>query len=172
VSDSFNNGATGHDELNVISPFTRSMIQDHLERNELQFEIDDDGDFRVNFSTNHGFTITALLMADGTNHDVFVSNVVSSMPIPKTLWPKFIFFCNRWNAETRYPKAYVSIPQDLTALYAAIHLEGQFPLSAGVSQAIMDEFINTMLGSGIQFWERVVAEKVFEEMPDDEIPDN
>jgi hypothetical protein len=169
MSEFSNNGASGPA---TVQPFARHMIKDHLDRNNLKYLVDQDGDFRVDFSTEHGFTITAILLADGTNHDVFVTNMVSNIGVPKTLWPKVIFFCNRWNAETRYPKAYLAVPADVEELFAAVHLEGQFPLTAGLSQGLMDEFINTMLATGIAFWERVVSEKVLEEMPDDDVPDN
>ena len=169
MSEASNNGSAR--KLGV-QPFDREMIKDHLERHELKYLIDSDGDFRVDFSTDHGFSISALLLADGTNEDVFVMNVVSSVAVPKTIWSKLIFFCNRWNAETRYPKAYVAIPQDLEALFAAVHLEAQFPLSAGVTQPLMDEFINTIMATGIQFWERVMAEGVLNEALDDEIPND
>jgi Putative bacterial sensory transduction regulator len=151
-----------------VQPFMRPMIQDHLDRNNLKYNVDDDGDFRIDFSTEHGFVITALLLADGTNQDVFVTNIVSNVAVPKTIWPKVIFFCNRWNAETRYPKAYLAIPEDVSALFAGVHLEGQFPLAAGIPQALLDEFITTMLGTGIAFWERVVNENVLQEMSEDE----
>jgi hypothetical protein len=152
-----------------VVPFDRSMIRDHLDRHDLKYLVDQDGDFRVDFATDHGFTISALLLAEGTNADIFVLNVMCTQLVPKTLWPKAIYFCNRWNTETRYPKAYLQVPADIEELFAGIHLEGQFPMSAGTTQAIVDEIINVIIGTGISFWERVVAEQVLIDDPDDEI---
>lgn len=128
------------------------MIKDYLERRELRFTVDEDGDFRLDFVTEATQTLSVLLMADGSDANIFVINVIGTTMVPKTLWPKFIDFCNRWNTETRYPKSYLQIPADTDALFAAVHLEGQYPLGSGISQGLLDELITTILSTSFAFW--------------------
>lgn len=151
-------------------PFSRDMIKDYLARRELKYTIDEDGDFRLDFVTESTQTLSVLLMADGAESNIFVINVIGTTMVPKTLWPKFIDFCNRWNTETRYPKSYLQIPSDTDALFAAVHLEGQYPLGSGISQALLDEFITTILSTSFAYWERVADEQLFEEL--DETPND
>lgn len=165
-------GSNGGPRKIGVQQFDRALIADHLDRHGLKYLTDADGDFRVDFSTEDGHTISALLLADGPNAEMFVINIVCSALAPKTLWPKVIFFCNRWNAETRFPKAYLQVPADTDALFAAVHLEGQFPMSAGTTQLIVDEIINTILATGVAFWERMMEERVLADDLDDETPND
>lgn len=156
-----------------VRPFDRDMIKDHLDRNGLKHLVDQDGDFRVDFAAfdNSGYEISIWLTAEGTNEDIFVIRALSTARVPKTLWPATIEFCNKWNMEKRYPKAFLWLPEDTDALFGAIHLEGQFPLAAGVTQPLLDEFISTLIGTSFSFWEAVADERLLaspiEETPND-----
>jgi Putative bacterial sensory transduction regulator len=156
-----------------VQPFTRDLIRDHLDRNDLKYLVDQDGDFRVDFAAfdDSGYEITIWLTAEGTNEDIFVIRAVSNARVPKTIWPNVIGFCNHWNMEKRYPKAFLWIPDDTDALFAAIHLEGQFPLGAGVTQPMLDEFVSTIIGTAFSFWESVSQTRLLAE-PVDEIPND
>lgn len=140
-----------------MQPFDREMIKDHLDRNELKYLVDQDGDFRVDFAAfdDNGFELSVWLTAEGTNEDIFVVRGLCNARVAKTLWPSVLEFCNQWNMEKRYPKAFLWIPEDTDALFGSIHLEGQFPLPAGVTQPILDEFISTIIGTTFSFWEAV-----------------
>lgn len=145
-----------------IQPFERPMIQDHLERNDLKFTCDEDGDFRVDFQPFAELApeITVWLTAEGANEDIFVVRVLANAGIPKTIWPQVVEACNKWNQEKRYPKAFLFIPEDVEALFAPIHLEGQFPMAAGATQPQVDEIITTIIGTGFSFWQWVMDEGI------------
>ena len=145
-----------------VQPFDRAMIQDHLERNDLKFTTDEDGDFRVDFApvAEGGPEISVWLTAEGANEDIFVIRVVANAAIPKTSWPGIVDACNRWNQEKRYPKAFLMIPVNVEELFAPVHLEGQFPMSAGATQPMVDEFISTIIGTGFSFWQWLAEEGI------------
>ena len=111
-----------------VRPFDRDMVRDHLDRNGLKFFVDQDGDYRVDFSafSDAGYEITIWLTAEGTNEDIFVIRALApNVSVPKTIWLDVMQACNTWNMEKRYPKAFLFLPPDSDDLYGAIHLEGQ-----------------------------------------------
>ena len=148
-----------------VQPFDRGMVKDHLERQSLKYLVDQDGDFRVDFAafSDEGYELTVWLTAEGTNEDIFVIRTIANARIAKTLWLDVMQACNQWNMEKRYPKAFLFLPTDSDELFGAIHLEGQFPLAAGVTQPILDEFINTIIGTSFSFWEWIVGSKLLVE---------
>ena len=156
-----------------VQPFDRDMIKNHLERNDLKHLVDQDGDLRVDFAAfdDSGYEFSVWLTAEGTNEDIFVIRALANARVPKTQWPVVTAFCNKWNMEKRYPKAFLWIPDDTEQLFGAIHLEGQFPLAAGVTQMILDEFISTIIGTSFSFWEAVSTERLLAD-PVDEIPND
>jgi Putative bacterial sensory transduction regulator len=148
-----------------VQPFERSMIKDHLERQNLKYLVDQDGDFRVDFAafSDDGYELTVWMTAEGTNEDIFVIRTIANARIPKTLWLDVMQACNQWNMEKRYPKAFLFLPNDPEELFGSIHLEGQFPLAAGVTQPVLDEFINTIIGTSFSFWEWIVSSRLLVE---------
>lgn len=140
-----------------ISPISPEMIREHLTRNELKFFVDQDGDFRVDFAAfaEGAPSITIWLTIEGEHGDIFVVRVIGQQAIPKTLWPQAINACNQWNMEKRYPKAFLFIPSDTAELFGQVHLEGQFPLAAGIAQPQLDEIISTLIATGFSFWQWV-----------------
>ena len=148
-----------------ITPFERSMIKDHLDRFDLKSTVDADGDFRVEFAASEetGVDITFWLTAEGTNEDIFVVRAIGNVAVPKTIWPQVVWACNQWNLEKRYPKAYLMLPPNTDELFGQVHLEGQFPLSAGVTQPILDEFLTTIISTSFAFWEWVAENGVLDE---------
>jgi hypothetical protein len=157
-----------------VQPFSREMVQDHLERMELKFTTDDDGDFSVDFSLNdeEEIVLRVVMTAEGPNDDIFVIRGVTNLMVPKTLWPKVIAGCNQWNQERRYPKAYLFVPPDEDTLFGTIHLEGQFPLGAGVTQPLVDDLITTLVQTSFAFWQdafehKLLAEEELPETPND-----
>ncbi len=157
-----------------VQPFSREMVQDHLDRMELKFVTDDDGDFTVDFGLNdeEEILLRVLMSAEGPNEDIFVIRGVTNLMVPKTLWPKVMAGCNQWNQERRYPKAYLFVPENEETLFGTIHLEGQFPLGAGVTQPLVDELITTLVQTSFAFWQDafesgLLAEEEMPETPND-----
>ncbi len=157
-----------------VQPFSRDMIRDHLQRMELAFVTDDDGDFTADFSLNdeEEIVLRVVFTAEGPNEDIFVIRGVTNLMVPKTLWPKVMAGCNQWNQERRYPKAYLFVPTDEETLFGTIHLEGQFPLGAGVTQPLVDELITTLVQTSFAFWQdafetQLLAEEALPENPND-----
>lgn len=140
-----------------IRPFDRDMIKDHLDSRDMQYEVDDDGDFQfgIKGSEEAELTLAVFLGAEGTNEDILVVRAVGMAAIPKDMWMPVMSACNQWNLERRYPKAYLAVGGDPTAddAHGEVHLEGQFPLGAGVTQPLVDDLISETVSSALGFWQ-------------------
>lgn len=158
----------------MTAPFSREMIKDHLDRTELKYLVDQDGDFRVDFApfAPEAPEISVWITAEGTNEDILCIRVIGHLAVPKTIWPQAVMACNQWNMEKRYPKAYLMIPPDTAALFGQVHLEGHFPMGAGVTAPQLDEYINTVIGTGFSFWQWALEVGALAESDGDETAAN
>jgi hypothetical protein len=157
-----------------IQPFDREMIKDHLDRAELKYLIDQDGDYRVDFAAAEEGQpeLSFWLSAEGTNEDIFVIRCVTNIGIDKTMWPQAAMACNQWNTEKRYPKAYLWIGDDPETLFGQMRLESQYPVGAGVIQPLIDDWITTMFGTSFQFWEWLGESGFMSVSPIEETPND
>ena len=137
-----------------VQPFDRDMVRDHLDRESLKYEIDADGDFHLVFAppVEGAPQLGVWITAEGTNGDILVIRVRGDALVPKTLWPETTSLCNQWNRDRRFPKAYLYVPDEPETLFGQITLEGQFPLAAGCTQPMVDEFVSTIITTSMAFW--------------------
>ncbi len=150
-----------------VQPFEREMVRDHLERQQLTFETDSDGDFHLVFAPPREGSprVDAWITAEGTNGDILVVRARGEALVPKTLWPETMALCNQWNRDRRFPKAYLYVPDEPESLWGQITLEGQFPLAAGCTQPMVDECISTIITTALGFWEWMSERSSLADMP-------
>lgn len=148
-----------------VRPFGRDMLVDHLERCAPEYDDNDDGDLHLGFkifeSDDH--VLNVWLTAEGANEDILVVRAVANLAVPKTLWPHVMSVCNAWNKDKRFPKAFLQVPEDVDALWGTIHLEGQFPLSAGCTQPMVDEMVSTTISTAFAFWQEVAEQRLLDD---------
>jgi Putative bacterial sensory transduction regulator len=140
-----------------IRPFDRDMIKVHLDSREMQYDVDDDGDFQFGVKVNEEdeLTLAIFLGAEGTNEDILVVRAIAMAAIPREMWMPVMSACNQWNLERRYPKAYLAVGGDpsLPETQGEVHLEGQYPLGAGVTQPLVDDLISETVSSSLAYWQ-------------------
>jgi hypothetical protein len=146
-----------------IAPFDRDMIVEHLTSRSIEYDIDDDGDFRFGLSIegNDDFPLAVFLGAEGTNEDILVLRAIGMVAIPQEGWMQVMSACNQWNIERRFPKAALVISNvepgegapEGTTQAGQVHLMAHFPLGAGVTQPLVDDLISENIGGALQFWQ-------------------
>jgi Putative bacterial sensory transduction regulator len=144
----------------MITPFDKEMIVTHMKSRELEYDVDDDGDFRFALAVENGNNINmaVFLGAEGTNGDVLSIRGIGMVNIPPDGWMQVMSACNQWNIDRRYPKAALVIseldePVGGATQTGQVHLMAHYPLGAGVTQPLVDDLITETLGGGLQFWQ-------------------
>ncbi len=147
----------------IVKQFDRSMIEQFLKSTGLRYLRDNDGDFIVQFGydTDRGNEITVMLLASGTKSNIFAIYAESSTIIQPQDVDRAIRMCNTWNADKRWPKAYLRMRQDAGRSYGRIVLEGQLDLEKGVHQELFDDFTGTIIATANAFWEWAHKEQGF-----------
>ena len=142
-----------------MQPFDRDQVRDHLERNEMPFTVDADGDFSVTMrltaeGQDGGLDLALFLMATGTNGEVLSIRGTANAPVPEEMWNAMIGTCNRWNAQSLFAKAYLITQEaaDDTPALGRIIVEFNVPLDPGVFQLQIDEFLQQSINGIVSFW--------------------
>lgn len=148
--------------MSDVRPFTRDMIKDYLEAQELNYLVDKDGDYRVDFRRDAELDVSlrCWIVAEGEKSEMLKVAVYSDRFFPKDRWGSAIMLCNTWNRDYRWPKAYVLIPETGNGEPAAeIVLERQIDLEHGVHAELLDRFITGAIAGAITFWQWAVHEQ-------------
>jgi hypothetical protein len=144
----------------MTQPFDRAMVANHLDTRKIEYDIDDDGDFRFGLSLNETDEVgmVVFLSAEGPNEDMLAVRSIGMSVIPQEACMQVVLACNQWNGERRYPKAALVIvpiegaPEGTPQQAGQVHLSCYFPLGAGATQPLVDDFISETIGSAMQFW--------------------
>jgi Putative bacterial sensory transduction regulator len=145
----------------MITPFEKEMIVTHMKSRELEYDVDDDGDFRFALSVDgdSDVALAVFLGAEGANGDILSIRCIGMVSIPPDGWMQVMSACNQWNIERRYPKAALVISeieepvQDGPTQSGQVHLMAHYPLGAGVTQPLVDDLITETVGGALQFWQ-------------------
>ncbi len=144
------------------------MIATHLESREIEFDIDDDGDYRFALAiegtndasdTGNPITLAVFIGAEGPNGDVLTIRGIAMATIPPEALMPVMSACNQWNVERRYPKAGLVVKRAEDSAPAdppesgQVHLVCHYPLGAGATQVLVDDLISETLGGAIEFWQ-------------------
>lgn len=144
------------------------MIATHLQSREIEFDIDDDGDYRFALAiegtddasdSGSPITMAVFIGAEGPNGDILTIRGIAMAAIPPEALMPVMSACNQWNIERRYPKAAMVVsrgegagPTD-PAESGQVHLACHYPLGAGATQVLVDDLISETIGDAIEFWQ-------------------
>lgn len=148
------------------------MIQDFLERQEMPFTTDADGDFSVTMrltaeGAEGGLDIALFLMSIGTNGEVFSVRGTANVPIPAEFFGHMAVTCNRWNSQSTFSKAFL-IAEEVEGAepsFGRIIVEQSIPLEPGVSQLQLDDLAQHAVNGVVSFWTWMVSEGIFQLTP-------
>ncbi|REJ38876.1 MAG: YbjN domain-containing protein [Microcystis flos-aquae TF09] len=147
----------------TVQSFDRCMIESYLKDKDFNYLKDRDGDFQLTFRRDDkmGCELTFFFMAQGEEGSIYVITAFSDKPIPRSDWGKALMFCNTWNKEIRWPKAYLSASDPDNDTTGKIVLEEHIDLCEGIHQALLNDFTDTVLSTAIQFWQRAHQQEGF-----------
>lgn len=145
-----------------VIPFDRDLVADYLDRSAITYQRDSDGDIVIQFAPHdvHNYQLTTLLMAQGVNGEIFGARSMSNVRIAEDFLTAAIALCNNWNMNNVMPTAFVVGEASEEVIQGEIVLQNHWPLSAGVTQPIIDEFASNFLGASHAFWEWFATEGV------------
>ena len=129
--------------MEFIEPISQEMLRRYLEKENLSFLTDEDGDFVVPFVSRpelpYGFMVGLIL---SERVFAFRATLLSSAEADAAAE-----FCRFWNRRRRWPKATLPAGEDDGPLV----LEADLPVEPGVHQDFLDRYLGLQIGGAIQF---------------------
>lgn len=146
-----------------VRSINRGMIEQYLKNRNLKYMVDSDGDFRVEFAYSDmvGCEMTLWLILQGRRKDVYTILVMTDKAIPKADWLKAMTWCNTWNMEKRWPKAYLHVRDPESDYVGSIRLEYPLDLEQGIHQELLEDLTDSIHVAAIRFWEQTNKQGVF-----------
>jgi hypothetical protein len=132
-----------------ILPLTNDLITKALDTREYQFFVDDDGDVGGYWDENLFYFLRI-----GEDQEVLLVRLRAQRTFGTDDIPRLYSFCNSWNDDKLWPKAYVKVGAG-----EAVHVYGELAtdLEHGVALRQLDQLIMCAISSGCEL-ARTVAE--------------
>jgi hypothetical protein len=143
-----------------VRTFDRSMIRNVLDEHNIHFLTDRDNDLQVQYPDDgtRGCDLTYALMY---KENVFLITAIGDKEIPRSEWGRAILLCNTWNRDNLWPKACLWAENPDSDANGYIRLEGSLYVASGIHQELLSDFILTIMGNGLTFWEWAHKEQGF-----------
>ncbi|MDI1460939.1 YbjN domain-containing protein [Catellatospora sp. KI3] len=132
-------------EVQTLVPLTNDLIAAVLSTRGYNFSTDDDGDIGGVWNDN----VVYFLRQGATGEALQVRTIVATGFTVDDV-PRLYAFCNEWNHDRLWPKAYVHVNDDGTARVVG---EVMADLSRGVSHPQLDQIIRCGISTGSQLAE-------------------
>jgi hypothetical protein len=125
-----------------VQPLTQDMITDALTAREFHYFVDEDGDVAGNFQGNLVYFFRLGAEREILQIRVLVQHIFGIDDVPR-----LYEFCNAWNHDQLWPKAYVHVNDDGTA---SIIGEVAADWEHGVSPEQLDQVVICGVATGCQ----------------------
>jgi hypothetical protein len=132
-----------------LQPLTNEMIAGVLQQRGYRYFTDSDGDIG-----GHWDNILIYFFRLGTNDEMLQVRALARRRFGIDEVPRLYAFCNSWNHDKLWPKAYVHVGDDGTA---GIYGEVTTDLEKGVTVAQLDQLIACGISTGCALAEAVAA---------------
>jgi len=145
----------------TVRKLDEAMIESFFKTANVRYLKDSEGDYLAQYAydENTKCEITLYLIRAGEKKEVLHVLVLSDAAIPADELGAAVFFCNTWNKEKRWPKAF--LVHEENAPYGSIRCEEQIDLEQGVHQELFNDFVTTAFSAGNQFWKEVAKQRPF-----------
>jgi len=151
------------DPILGLEPLGPGMIARHLDEMELSYWRMGPAHFLVNFAYDSELDrcVKVRLATDGTDGDILMIRVEDDRRIPRERFPEAMQLCNRWNADCRWPRAWLDIPDPEPDAEEApepasgnLVLDFQVPLRGPLPPGLVDGIIQAVISANGDFWKR------------------
>ena len=152
-----------------LRPFNGEMIAECLRRRGNKFRRDDDGDCIAGYASPDGKVMLLLtLQAVGSKGRVFALRAHAPMRFPSEVFDAIMRLCNEWNADRRWPKAYLRRGDD--GKDGEICLEEHLLMPrCGIPEDLVETLIEVVIDSSFEFWKWAMEVKLVGHLAEDSI---
>lgn len=134
-----------------LSPLTNDLITDALAALELRYFTDSDGDVGANWES-----FVAYFFRMGERKEILNSRVIVRRKFPVEDMLRLQTFCNDWNRDKLWPKAYVRVADDDGRPdYAQVSGEVITDLEYGVTPLQLQQLLNCAVATGSSLAEAI-----------------
>jgi hypothetical protein len=139
--------AAGSGRPEVLTPLSNELIAAVLEANKYKYFTDSDGDIGGHWDNNLIYFFRL-----GQGHEMLQVRVMARREFSVDDVLRLYAFCNGWNHDKLWPKAYVHVADDGTA---GVYGEVTTDLEVGVTFAQLDQLIACGISTGCALAEAV-----------------
>ncbi len=134
-----------------IQPLHRDLIHRYLEETGDDFEVDEDGNFVVEYDRDpdSGCELTGFFGIE--SEYVYVIELADERDFPRADWDRLLAICNEWNNTDYYPNAYLQHDEE-NAEVADVRLEHCILLKSGVTQQQLTDATGEIVDQAFAFW--------------------
>lgn len=173
VPDSPQKEASMREEVDpqIVQPISGVLIERYLKDQDLRALKGQDDYYLVHFEFDAECDreIRIYLSLEGEARELFVLKILGDRRVVGSRCSEAMAFCNRWNGDHRWPKAFLQVPEvdepqevpggavklgSSDSLSGTLVLEAQFDFSAGIHQALFNDLITSNIQAGWEFWRR------------------
>lgn len=129
-------------EVQTLAPLTNELITHVLTERGYHFGVDDDGDVGGMWDDN-----VIYFFRRGSDNEILQIRILSNTDFTVDDVPQLYEFCNEWNHDRLWPKAFVHVADDGTARVCG---EITTDLERGVSIAQLDQLMECGIATGCQ----------------------
>lgn len=127
-----------------LSPLTNDLITDALAALELRYFTDSDGDVGANWES-----FVAYFFRMGERREILNSRIIVRRKFPVEDVLRLQTFCNDWNRDKLWPKAYVRVADEAgRPSYAQVSGEVITDLEYGVTPLQLQQLLNCAVATG------------------------
>ncbi|GAB3145707.1 hypothetical protein GCM10027290_26060 [Micromonospora sonneratiae] len=140
-------GTADGGQLQTLQPLTNELIAEVLRSRDYNFHIDSDGDLLGKWDDNLIYFFRL-----GTNSEVLQVRTMAATAFSIEDVAALHEFCNTWNHDRLWPKAYVHVNDD-----GSVRVCGEVvaDLERGVTPQQLDQLINCGISTGCQMSDAV-----------------
>jgi hypothetical protein len=138
-------------EVQTLAPLTNELIASVLSARGYNFGTDDDGDIGGMWDDN-----LIYFFRRGAEGEMLQIRILAATDFTVDDVPRLYAFCNEWNHDRLWPKAFVHVNDDGTARVCG---EVTTDLERGVSAAQLDQLIGCGISTGCQMAEEAARLK-------------
>ncbi|HET6386261.1 MAG TPA: YbjN domain-containing protein [Armatimonadota bacterium] len=158
-----------------VEPFNRAMIEKFLKANDVEYEVDEDGDLilETEADSDTGWELNIYLIVEGDAKEIFTIRGFLDPEVPSEQWDEAAHLCNTWNSTTYWPKAYLGILDREKDTTGVLVLERQIDLEAGIHTGLFESYASQAIDGMYEFlnWAPREIQLPAEEPPDEIVED-
>lgn len=130
-----------------LAPLTKDRIKSVLERLEIAYSVDSDGDVGAGWEAGSFF-----FLVEGQSEELLCVRGQWRARLTPSEYGQAIEVCNDWNRETRWPKTYARHADEDTV---AINAELNIDFEQGVTDEQLQQQIQCVVSTGLSFFDKL-----------------